>query len=102
MLCVKFPLVQYINLSEIVDVLKSVFIVTDEHLNLSTIFVVSHFLSAKVSPEWKLNQGFGTQKKCPFNRGTKNKPLCKHFCGTKFCVPEWRCPKGEVPLYILT
>ena len=26
------------------------------------IFVVSHFLSAKVSPEWRLNPGFGTQK----------------------------------------
>ena len=34
---------------------------------------VSHFLSAKVSPEWRLNPGFGTQKKSPFpnalNRG---------------------------------
>ena len=40
---------------------------TNEHLNLP----VSHFLIAKVSPEWRLNLGFGTQKECPFtlNRG---------------------------------
>ena len=33
--------------------------------------VVSQFLFTKVSPEWRLNWGFGTQKKCPFplNRG---------------------------------
>ena len=34
---------------------------------------VSHFLSAKVSPQRRLNPGFGTLKKCPFpdplNRG---------------------------------
>ena len=42
-------------------------------LNLSTIyiFVVSHFLIAKVSSEWRLNPGLGIHKKCPFlvNRG---------------------------------
>ena len=32
---------------------------------------VSHFLITKVTPEWRLNPGFGTQKKCPFNRGNK-------------------------------
>ena len=31
------------------------------------IFVVSHLLRTKVFPEWSLNQGFGTQKKCPFS-----------------------------------
>ena len=30
------------------------------------LFVVSHLLSTNVSPEWRLNPGFGTQKKCPF------------------------------------
>ena len=53
-------------LSEIVHVLKAVAIVTFEHLNFSTIFVVSHILSATTSPEWRLNLGFGTHKKCPF------------------------------------
>ena len=40
-LCVEFPQVQYFVLSEIVHVLKSVTI------------VISHFLNAKVSPEWR-------------------------------------------------
>ena len=53
-------------LSEIVCVLRAVAIVTFEHLNLSTIFMVSHLLSAKMSPQSRLNLGFGTQKKCPF------------------------------------
>ena len=38
---------------------------------LSTLFVISHVLSAKVFPEWKSNPVFGTQKTCtfPLNRG---------------------------------
>ena len=67
MLCADFPRAQYIKcFYVIVHVLKAVSIVTSEHLNLSTIFVVSQLLSAKVSPEWRLNPGSGTQKKCPF------------------------------------
>ena len=40
-------------------------------LILSTIFVISHLLIAKMSLEWRLNLGFGAQKQCPFllNRG---------------------------------
>ena len=55
-------------LSEIpvVHVLKAVAIVTSQHLILSTIFVISHLLIAKMSLEWRLNLGFGTQRKCPF------------------------------------
>ena len=67
MLCVEFPQVQYINVIEMVHVLKAVAIVTSEDLNLSTFVVVSHFLSAKVSPEWRLKPGFGTQKKVSFS-----------------------------------
>ena len=70
---VELPQVQYIDLREIVHVLKAVTIVTSVRLNsLSMIFVVSHFLIAKVSPKWRLTPGFGIQKKCPFplvNRG---------------------------------
>ena len=71
MLCVEFPQVQNIYLRELIHVLKAVTTVTSEHLNLSTIFVVSHFLIAKMSPEKTLNPGFGTQRKCsfPLNRG---------------------------------
>ena len=50
MLYVEFPLVQYIDLGEIVYVLKAVAIVTSSLL--LTNFVASHVLGAKVSPEW--------------------------------------------------
>ena len=53
-------------------VLRAVPIVTRVHLlNISMIFVVSHFLSAKVTHEWRLNPSFGTKKKypSPLNRG---------------------------------
>ena len=53
-------------LSKIVHVSKAVATVISGHLNLPTIFTVSHFLSAKVSPEWTLSPGFGIQKNCPF------------------------------------
>ena len=66
-----FLQVQYTDLSEIVDVVKALIIVISVNINLSTLFVVSHVLSTKVSPEWRLNLGFGTQKKCPFNRGMR-------------------------------
>ena len=45
---------------------EAVAILTNEQWNLSTLFVVSHFLSTKVSPERKLEPGLRTQKKCPF------------------------------------
>ena len=50
------------------SVVKAVIIVTGVcvHLNLSTLFVVSRFLSAKVFPEWRLNPDFGSQKIFPF------------------------------------
>ena len=51
MLCVEFPQVQYIDLCEIVCVLKAVTIVTSEDLNLSMTLVVSNFLCPNVSPE---------------------------------------------------
>ena len=83
-----------------------------EHSGLSTFFVVSHFLIAKVSPEWRLNLGFGFQKSVPFawieesfNRGNKIQRLCEHFSGNTFCLPwtevslETSFPKGEVTLY---
>ena len=95
MFFVEFPQVQYIDLSEIVHVLKAVAMMTIEDLNLSTMFVDSYFLSAKVSPEWRLNQGFGTQRSCfffPLNRRVPsievtNTKIMWTFSGSKFCVP---------------
>ena len=52
-----FLQVQYINfnLKEIiiVHVVKAAIIVIMVHFNLTTLFVVSHILSTKVSPEWR-------------------------------------------------
>ena len=62
---VELPRVQYINLSEIAHVVKAVLIVNDALLNLSMLLCPVTFLSAKVSPEWRLNPGFGTHKVSP-------------------------------------
>ena len=47
------------------------------HFNFSTFSVVSHFLSAKISLEWRLNPDFRTQKLSPFplNRGVPSKEV---------------------------
>ena len=51
---------QCIDLSEIVHIVKDDIIVTSVHLKLLhvTLFVVTHLLSSKVSPKWRLNLGF--------------------------------------------
>ena len=72
MLCVEsFKCGRTSIFGEVVHVLKVVAIVVSVHLNLSKILVVSLFLSAKMSPDWRFHLGFGTRKKCPFplNRG---------------------------------
>ena len=48
------------------------------HLKISVLFVVSHFLSAEVSPEImevKINPGFWTQKKYLFNLNSSHSSL---------------------------
>ena len=61
MLCVN-SLKWYIDYGEIVHVLKAVTILTSKHLHVNL---------SMISPEWGLNLGLGSQKKCPFpqNRG---------------------------------
>ena len=56
---------------EVVQFVKASLILFTEQLKTSTLFVVSHVLSAKMCPEWRLNTGFGTQKNWPFplNKG---------------------------------
>ena len=56
----------YINLSEIVQFLKAPIIVISVQLKMSTLFVVSHGLSAKVSPELSQTQFSGPNKRVPF------------------------------------
>ena len=55
------------DLRELIHVLKAVAVATSGHLNLSKMFVDSHFLIAKVSPEWRLNPALATQKRCPLS-----------------------------------
>ena len=55
-----------INLSEIVQFLKAPIIVISVQLKMSTLFVVSHVLSAKVSPELSQTQFSGPNKRVPF------------------------------------
>ena len=62
-LCIESPQVQYIDLSEVVHVVKNDIILTSVHPKLSTSFVVLHVLSGKVSPKWRLNMGFGPQER---------------------------------------
>ena len=63
-LCIELLQVQYIDLREIVRVVKNDIIVTSVHPKLSTFFVVRHVLSGKMSPKWRLNMG-----PFPLNRG---------------------------------
>ena len=68
---------------------------------------LSHFLSDKVSPGWRLKPSFGTQKKCPIPlfKGVpsveynKYKDYVNIFSGPNFVSIEWNCPKEEVPLW---
>ena len=48
-----FSQVQYIDLSGIVQFVKAGITVITVHLKLSTLFVISHVLGAKVFPEWR-------------------------------------------------
>ena len=90
---------QYIDLSEIVQFMKAVSIVTSVQLKKSTLIVVSHVLSTKVSPEWRSNTGFGTQKTCPFplNRGVPSIEVTDTKIMGAFFQDQILCPvNGDV------
>ena len=79
---------QYIDFSEIAHVVKAVITVINIHFKLiNSLSGQSHFES--VSPEWRLNLGFGTGKKCTFpvnrvNRGNRYKDYVNIFVGPNF------------------
>ena len=54
MLYVEFTPEHYVNVGEIVQLVKASIIVITVHLEISTLFVVSHFSSFKVSPEMEV------------------------------------------------
>ena len=60
--CFEIPQLQYTDLNEIVKVVKVAVILTSVHIN--GWFV--NFLSAKVSPEERLNLGYGSHKEYHF------------------------------------
>ena len=64
--CFEIPQLQYIDLNEIVNDVKVVVILTSVHINVSTFFWLVNFLSAEVSPEERLNLGYGNHKEYPF------------------------------------
>ena len=66
MLCAEFPYLQYIDLSQIVHVVEAIIIVIRVHWNLSTVFVVSHVLSAKVFPSGGQTRVLWPRKMSPF------------------------------------
>ena len=88
--------VQYIDLREIVHVLKALTIVTSVQLNnLSMTFVVSHFSSAKVSPKWRLRPGFG-------NRGVPSIEVANTKIMWTFLRDKILCPLNRgVPWIII-
>ena len=49
-------------------------------------------MGAKVFPERRLNLGFRTQKKCPFNTGNKYKDYVSIFPRPNFVSSQWLCP----------
>ena len=80
--------------------MKAVVILAGLHLNLSTLFVVSHFSSAKVPPEWRLNPSFGTLNTCPFplNRGVPSIEVTNTKIKWTFFWDQILCPlNGDVP-----
>ena len=76
------------------QVVKAAVILAGVLLNLSTLFVVSHFSSAKVPPEWRLNPSFGTQNKCPFplNRGVPSMEITNTKIRWTFSRDQILCP----------
>ena len=54
MLYVEFTPEHYVNVGEIVQLVKASIIVITVRIEISTLFVVSHFSSFKVSPEMEV------------------------------------------------
>ena len=54
MLYVEFTQENYVDVGEIVQLVKASIIVITVHFEISTLFVVSHFSSFKVSPEMEV------------------------------------------------
>lgn len=103
MLCVEFPKVQCTDFKRDSEWKLSPLWPANTETYQQFLWTVT-FSSGEVSPEWRLNQGFGTQKKRPFpvNRGIPSTEVTKqrlydHFSGTKFVSLNGDVPWIEVP-----
>ena len=67
------------------------------HFNLSALFVVSQILSTKVSPEWRFNRSFETQKKCPLtvNKGVPSTEFAYILKVLENCSQCWKVPEFQ-------
>ena len=85
--------------TSIVQFVKAAIIVISVHLKISTLRVVSHVLTIKVSPEWRLNLGLWTQKMWPFplNRVVHSIEVTDTKITWRFFRDQILCPlKGGV------
>ena len=82
----------------VVHVLKAITILTSEQWNLSTLFVVSHFSSTKVSPGRRLKPGSRKSVPFPLNRGVPSTEVTNIKIMWTFFRDQNLCPlNGGVP-----
>ena len=102
MLCVEFDSHRFRRsiLVGVVHVLKAITILTSEQWNLSTLFVVSHFSSTKVSPGRGVKNRPGSRKRgsFPLNRGVSSTEVTNIKIMWTFFRDQILCPlNGGVP-----
>ena len=102
MLCVEFDSHRFRRsiLVGVVHVLKAITILTSEQWNLSTLFVVSHFSSTKVSPGRGVKNRPGSRKRgsFPLNRGVSATEVTNIKIMWSFFRDQILCPlNGGVP-----
>ena len=100
MLCVEFDSHRFRRsiLVGVVHVLKAIAILTSEQWNLSTLFVVSHFSSTKVSPGRRLKPGPRKSVPFPLNRGVSSTEVTNIKIMWTFFRDQILCPlNGGVP-----
>ena len=85
MLCVEFPKVQCTDFKRDSEWKLSPLWPANTETYQRFLWTVT-FSSGEVSPEWRLNQGFGTKKKCPFplNRGVPSIKVSQRRGSTVF------------------
>ena len=100
MLCIEFDSHKFDKsiLVGVVHILKAITILTGEQWNLSTLFVVSHFSSTKVSPGRRLKLDSRKSVPFPLNRGVSSTEVTNIKIMWTFFRDQILCPpNGGVP-----